>query len=172
MACLQRGGIPLDDDGPYCIDDNKLELNTTDVEDDHMYFPYPEPGNWYLTLQAYCYNDTKYVWRIRVLMYFYRGKIMFANAFVCSWGTDPPPPRQTLGRPPPPDADPLPRCWSSDLWCMLGSQHSPPLPPVNSMTDAIKTINLPQTSFVDGNNWSEKRKALSSGNVTCAALGQ
>ena len=61
FVCIQQGGIPLDDDGPHCIDNNKLVLNTTDLEEDNIYFPYPEPGNWYLSMQAYCYNDAKYV---------------------------------------------------------------------------------------------------------------
>ena len=56
----------------------------------------------------------------------------------------------------PMDADPLeadppggrpPRCWSCDLWCMLGSQ-----PPPREQTDRCQKHCLPTTSFAGSNN--------------------
>ena len=43
-VCLTRGGIPLDDDGPSCRDDNRLLLNTTDLQNDLRVLPVPGAG--------------------------------------------------------------------------------------------------------------------------------
>ncbi len=56
-VCIQRARIPLSDFGITCHEDNKMILNATDLETDVIYFPYPEPGSWYLAMMAYCYND-------------------------------------------------------------------------------------------------------------------
>ena len=42
---------------------------------------------------------------------------------------------------------PIETPWSCDLWCMLGSQPTPP-PLANRMTDACENITLPNTSFL------------------------
>ncbi len=60
-VCIQRARIPLSDYGITCHEDNTLTLNATDLETGVIYFPYPEPGSWYLAMMAYCYNDAGWV---------------------------------------------------------------------------------------------------------------
>lgn len=61
VACITRAGIPLHDDGPSCSEDNRISLNTTDWDGQYIYFPYPEPGNWFIAMQSFCFDETGFV---------------------------------------------------------------------------------------------------------------
>ncbi len=68
LSCIQKDGIPKDEDGVHCHPDN-LQIVSNILEDEgeeeqgldgrtKLYFPYPEPGSWYITLQAQCFETS------------------------------------------------------------------------------------------------------------------
>lgn len=58
-TCIQKWGIPADTKGVRCHPGNHMVVNNTQQTTDKLYFPYPEPGSWYISMLSQCYrNDT------------------------------------------------------------------------------------------------------------------
>ncbi|XP_067679541.1 post-GPI attachment to proteins factor 6-like isoform X2 [Haliotis asinina] len=56
--CLMKGRVPYKDTLLECPDAALMTVNTTSEESSFakLYIPYPEAGQWYLSLQTACYN--------------------------------------------------------------------------------------------------------------------
>ena len=81
-SCIQRLALPISEAGVTCSCDSYIQLWSNDTIERQIYFPYPEPGAWYIAFMARCYSTDGYVSRIMqsklvsysnvsILFYFY-----------------------------------------------------------------------------------------------------
>ena len=59
-SCIQQWGIPVSSTGVFCHCDNFLKVTTAADTERELYFPYPEPGAWYISMMARCYSVERY----------------------------------------------------------------------------------------------------------------
>ena len=68
-VCLRRGSVPVSEGNLQCPSHDLIELSSWANESVVRYFPYPEPGPWFLGLQGWCLplNETnvRYVLNVR-----------------------------------------------------------------------------------------------------------
>ncbi|ELU03317.1 hypothetical protein CAPTEDRAFT_228167 [Capitella teleta] len=55
--CVTRDSFPLNVDGVSCEKENYLQLNNSNISPVTLYFPYPEPGMWFVGMQAKCFAN-------------------------------------------------------------------------------------------------------------------
>ncbi|XP_011300613.1 transmembrane protein 8B [Fopius arisanus] len=60
-VCIRRGQMPLRRKGEIVCDDDRMamRLNTNGKHDGNLLIPYPQPGTWYIGLEARCFNNGK-----------------------------------------------------------------------------------------------------------------
>ena len=60
QSCIQRLGIPVSESGVSCNRESLVSVRSEHGQERRkVYYPYPEPGNWYISVQAQCFTNDR-----------------------------------------------------------------------------------------------------------------